>query len=201
VSPTDLSIITGANKTLVLDTPVWDNLSLETRVLSLAGIADPLLANYQPTGSGIVTKLYEFEKDDIAYFMIKIPHEYKIGTNIYAHLHWTPSSQGVTESGHTVGWKIGYSWSNVDDTFPAMSVVDLSDSTDGTNGIHQRTSDILISGTDKEIDSIIIGYIIRTDTGTDDTWDSSTTGSLPLLLSVDFRYQKDTLGSREIDTK
>jgi hypothetical protein len=61
-TPTDLLLVTGANKTLVLDTAVCDDLFIDSNSLNLSGTADPLLVNYQPTGTGLITKLYEFEE-------------------------------------------------------------------------------------------------------------------------------------------
>ncbi len=198
-TPTDLLLVTGANKTLVLDTAVWDDLFIDSNSLNLSGTADPLLVNYQPTGTGLITKLYEFEEADTLYFQVKLPHEYEEGSDIYAHLHWTPGGRGVAESGNIVGWEIDYSWSNIDGTFPAMAALDVSDTTDGTNDKHQKTPEVLISGANKDMDSILLGYVTRSATG--DTWASTTSGQLPMLLGVSFHYQKDTLGSRDRNTK
>ena len=39
------------------------------------------------------------------------------------------------------------------------------------------------------------------DTGTDDTWSSTTSGQLPLLLEVDFHYPLSTVGSKTHSSK
>lgn len=186
---------------LVGDATAWDDIRVTPAGFDRAGVADPSLVAYQPSGSGIATYLYEFQKNDIAYFTIQLPHSYKLGTDLRAHVHWTAGANGVTENGNTVGWKIDYSWANIDGTFGAMATVDLSDACDGTNHKHQMTPNVAITGTDKGISSMLICNIKRTDTGTDDTWSRTASGSLPMLLEIDFHYEIDTFGSRETASK
>jgi len=52
-----------------------------------------------------------------------------------------------------------------------------------------------------KISSMLICNIKRTDTGTDDTWASTTSWQLPFLLEVDFHYPISTLGSSDWYTK
>jgi hypothetical protein len=182
---------------------VWEDMRVTPAGFDRAGIADPSLVSYQPGGSGTATYLYEFQKNDIAYFTVQIPHAYKLGTDIYAHVHWTAGANGATENGHTVGWKIDYSWANVNSNFGAMAELDLSDACDGTDHKHQMTPDVVIDGhtSAKGISSMLICNIKRTDTGTDDTWVGTASGELPMILEIDFHYEIDTLGSRQISTK
>lgn len=202
-TPTDLTITTGAAKTLVLNTPVWDDLRVTPAGFDRAGIADPALVSYTPTGSSIATYLYEWQVDDIAYFTVQLPHSYKVGTDIAVHVHWTPGLRGNEESGNKVGWKVDYTWANIDGTFGAMGTADLSDACDGTDDKHQMTPDVTIDGhtAAKGISSMLICNIKRTDTGTDDTWVGTASGQLPLILEIDFHFSCDTLGSRAIGTK
>ena len=48
---------------------------------------------------------------------------------------------------------------------------------------------------------MLICNIKRTDTGTDDTWAGTASGSLPMILEIDFHYEIDTIGSREPASK
>jgi len=201
VGASDLHITTGAEKTLVLDTPVYDDLRITPAGFDRAGVNDPSLVSYKPGGSGIATFLYEFQLNDIAYFTVQLPHGYKQGTDITAHIHWTPGTRGNEEKGATVGWKVDYSWANIDGTFGAMATVSLSDACDGTDHKHQMTRSATITGTGKNISSMLICNVKRTDTGTDDTWAGTASGSLPMLLEIDFHYQIDTIGSRTVGVK
>ena len=179
----------------------YDDLRIVPTAFDFVGGSDPTLVDYQPTGSGATTKLYEFAKNDIAYFVVQLPHNYKEGTDLRVHIHWTPASRGNEENGNTVGWKVLYTWTDINGTFPAMSTADLSDACDGTDDKHQMTPSVAISGAGKKISSMLICQVTRTDTGTDDTWSGSTTGQLPLILEVDFHYQIDSIGSKSIIAK
>lgn len=189
------------NLELIEDGTVWDDLRVTPAGFDRAGVADPSLVEYTPSGSGIATYLYEWQKNDIAYFTIQLPHSYKLGSSLYAHVHWTAGARGTAESGNTVGWKIDYTWASINGVFGAMATVDLSDACDGVDHKHQMTPNVEIVGTDKGISSMLICNIKRTDTGTDDTWAGTASGSLPLLLEIDFHYEIDTLGSREVASK
>lgn len=183
------------------DATVWDDLRITPGSFDRPGIADPAYVIYYPNGGGLGTYLPEFAIDDFASFTVQMPHGYKAGSNLSVHLHWTPRDRGNEESGKTVGWKVDYSWANIDGTFGDMQTADLSDACDGTDHKHQMTPQVAITGTSKAISSMLLCNIRRSDTGTDDTWVSTTSGQLPLLLEVDFHYEIDTVGSRSISSK
>jgi len=197
----DLHIDCGAAKTLLLDIPVYDDIRIVPGAFDRPGVADPAIVAYDVNGGGVSTYLWEFAKGDIASFTIQLPHSYKQGTDITAHVHWTPGPRGNEESGATVGWKINYSWANIGGAFGTMATADLSDACAGTDHIHQMTPEATITGTSKEISSMLMCNIKRTATGADDTWAGTVSGQLPLLLEIDFHYQIDTLGSRQLITK
>ena len=202
--------VTGGNYTqfesdgtveFVGDATVWDDIRINAGGFDKPGVSDPAPVIYYPAGGGLGVSLYEFAKDDWVSFTVQMPHSYAAGENVYIHLHWTPGDYGVTESGNLVGWKIDYSWANMGDTFPAMTTVDLSDACDGTDHKHQVTSDVVLTGTGKEISSMLICNLRRTDTGTDDTWTGLVPGQLPMILEVDIHYPINTVGSRTRTSK
>jgi hypothetical protein len=201
VAPSDLNITCGANKTIELQNVVYDDLRVTPAGFDRAGVADPSLVSYTPTGSAIATYLYEFQKDDIAYFTVQLPHTYKTGQDIKVHVHWTPGLRGNEESGKYVGWKVDYTWANINGTFGAMGTADLSDVCDGTDDKHQMTPEVTITGSGKGISSMLICNIKRTDTGTDDTWTGTASGALPMILEIDFHFPIDTVGSRDWGAK
>lgn len=197
----DLTITCAADKTVVFNPVVYDDLRITPAGFDRAGVADPALVSYTPSGSGIATYLYEFQVDDIAYFTAQMPHSYKQGENITVHVHWTAGTKGTTENTRTVGWKVDYSWANIDGTFSAMATADLSDATDNADHKHQMTPSGTLTGSSKNISSMLICNIKRTDTGTDDTWAGTASGSLPMILEIDFHYPIDTVGSRTATSK
>lgn len=166
-----------------------------------AGAADPILVNWQPSGSGSTFKVYAFRKNDEVYATIQMPHRHKEGSNLHFHIHWTPKDRGTAEASNLVGWKVDHSITNVNGTFGASNTVDLSDACDGTDDKHQLTTCVEVDGAGLNISHIILLKIYRSDTGADDTWSGNTAAQSPVLLEFDIHYQIDDRGSQEETTK
>ena len=180
---------------------VYDDLRIVPGAFDLPGTSDPALVAYSPGGGAIATKLYEFQVDDIACLTVQIPHGYAQGQNITVHVHWTPGTRGNEENGKLVGWKVDYSWANINGAFGAMATADLKDACNGVDHEHNMTPEVTITGTDKTISSMLICNVKRTDTGDDDTWVGTASGSLPMLLEIDFHFPIDTVGSQASSSK
>ena len=191
-----LGIINGKFK-MTDDETVWDDMRIVPGSFDRPGASDPKLISVQPGGGGTTTYLYEFAKNDIVNFTIQLPHNYKEGSDIYFHLHWTPGDEGVNENGNTVGWKIDYTWASMNSAFPQMATLDLSDACNGVDWEHNMTPEIAITGTNKTISSMLICNLKRTDTGADDTWSNAASGSLPMILEIDVHFEIDDVGSAE----
>jgi hypothetical protein len=200
-SPNQSSFESDGTLVFTGDARVWDDIRINPGSTDRPGTADPALVTYTPGGSGTATYLWEFQKDDFFTFTVQLPHSYDPGEDIYIHAHWTPGTRGNEENGATVGWKLDYSWASINGTFGTMATVNLSDACDGTDHKHQMTTDGQITGTGQGISSMLLCNFKRTDTGTDDTWAGTATGSLPLLLEIDFHYPMDTVGSRDRASK
>ena len=174
---------------MVGNATVWDDLRINAGSVDRPGSNDPSFVTYAPTGSGLSTQLLEFQTGDWASFTVQMPHSYKSNSDIYVHLHWTAGSTANQDS--TVGWKVDYSWASIGSNFPEMDTAVLTDTVAAGSDIHQMTQDVKITGTDKGISSMLICNVRRTDTGADDTWDETASGSLPMLLEIDFHYEID----------
>ncbi|RLA02965.1 MAG: hypothetical protein DRQ47_06010 [Gammaproteobacteria bacterium] len=182
---------------LIYDNTYWDDCRLVPGGFRFAGASDPTLVDWQPGGSGATFKVYEFGKNDEAFGTAQLSHRYKLGTDLYFHAHWTPGPNGAAENGNLVGWKIDYSIISFGGTFVASSTVDLSDACQGTAHENLITPDVQVSGTGLGISSIAAIRIYRSDTGADDTWSGTATGSLPLLLEFDIHFEIDEPGSSD----
>lgn len=101
-SVNDLTVDCGAEKTMVLVEPVWDDVRIVPSSFDFAGNHDPVIVNFQPGGSGTTFKVWEFALDDEAFFSVQLPHGYKVGSDIKAHIHWTPGARGNEEIGKAV---------------------------------------------------------------------------------------------------
>ena len=177
---------------------VWDDLLINSGIFSFAGTADPTLSNWQPAASGTTFKVYKFKKNDVVYFSCQIPHTYKEGTDINVHVHWTPCDRGNEESGAYVGWKLDYSWANINGAaFGASATIDMSDTCTGTDDYHEVSAGLTsLDGTGMTISSMLVCSLYRSDTGTDDTWAGTLAAQSPALLQFDLHHEIDAAGSR-----
>lgn len=126
-------------------------------------------------------------------FQVQLPHSYKEGTNIYPHIHWTPRA---TRAGNVV-WNLDYTWVNYDATTPVAFPATTTSTVVATGPFTLRTHLITslasggLVGTGKKVSSILICRIWRNSGNTADTYEDDAG-----LLSLDFHYQIDTVGSR-----
>ncbi|MDD5150921.1 MAG: hypothetical protein PHC28_10670 [Flavobacterium sp.] len=128
-------------------------------------------------------------------FVVQIPHSWKEGTVIYPHIHWIPNA---SRTGN-VEWNLDYSWQNYDATTPQVfptfttsTVVTTGPFVANTHRITSLTGGSGLDGTGKKISSVLICRIWRNSSNSADTY-----GDDAGLLSLDFHYQIDTVGSRE----
>jgi hypothetical protein len=179
--------------------PRWADLRIVPGALTKGGAADPFLDTWQPGGSGVAYAVYTFNNADELFFTAQVPHSYVLGTDLQAHIHWTPRDRGVTEDTKTVAWKIDVSAANKFGVAPSSTTLDLTDTCDGVNDKHLRTDDVELDGAGlTEMSAIIIGRVYR-DAG--DTWAGNIAAQAPAILEVDFHYQLDDVGSLLIDVK
>ncbi len=142
---------------------------------------------------------YFFEKKTLAneqqvFFAVQIPHDWKEGTAIYPHIHWSPQS-GVAGA---VVWGFEYTWQNYvaagPVAFPATTTIKTTtaDVTAADNDKHFITSFASLDGTGKKISSILMCRLFRNSSNAADTY-----GGNSALLSFDIHYEIDGMGSRD----
>lgn len=126
-------------------------------------------------------------------FVVQLPHGWKEGTTIFPHLHWLPKA---SKTGN-VEWNLDYSWQNYDATTPQVfstyttsTVVTTGPFVANTHRITSLTGGTGLDSTGKKISSILICRIWRNSSNAADTY-ADDAG----LLSLDFHYQIDTVGS------
>ena len=119
-------------------------------------------------------------------------HDYKEGTNISPHIHWSPSS---TASGN-VKWQMTYSWVNKTGAFGSGTTASKTVAATGTVGSHIYTTFAPIAGSGKEIGSIIALRLFRDSGDGSDTYEDDA-----IFLDFGIHYQCDSIGSREAGSK
>ena len=175
----------AANGTITLHgaATVWEDLRVPVNATKKGESKPPTEGAFLTT---FIIEWFSASAENELFFTVQLPHNYKEGTDLKPHVHWTPSN---TDTG-TVVWLLDYSWANIDGTFPGSAQIPLSDVGSGTVGDHQLTASGTLTGTSKTISSMVVCRISRDGgAGTDDF--TGTAG----LLEIDFHYEIDSLGS------
>lgn len=173
-------------------TGVWDDIRTPVTSIKVGGSRPAIETIYK--GSlvlGFEDKILLQQQN--CYFTIQIPHGYKEGTDIEAHIHWTPEDN----TGGDVVWVLTYSWANKYGTFPVETPLTAIAPAGVVTDEHLRTGFGYISGTGKTISSILLCSLERNSGNILDTYN----GKTAYLLEVDFHYQIDSLGSINENTK
>lgn len=139
---------------------------------------------------------YAFDPDteEELFFTAQLKHSYKYGTDLHAHLHWSPKT---TDTGNAK-WCIEYTLAEMDGTYPAPTTICGIDAGDGTAYKHQYIDlgDIDGSAIDT-LSATIAGRIYRdADDGVNDTFTGDAYG-----IELDFHFEMDTMGSATELTK
>jgi len=185
-APTDLTIVTGAAKTMVLDTPVYDDIIINA--MNLRGGGTP--PAYEAFISSIYGVAFKDNATDLVYGSFELPHTYKEGTDLEVHLHWSPSS---TNTGDCV-FIMKYAYALMGGAFTEELEKTFTQAGSGTALLNQYVSaDSLIDGTTLKIGAIFL-FALSRPTGDAFTGDA-------FLHQVGVHYEIDTMGSRQISSK
>jgi hypothetical protein len=189
-SARDLTITTGTEKTILLSTPVYDDLQVSMANAKTPASAAPTWTPYK----GSEVPAFSKTATNVLYFSAQMPHSYQQGTNIEFHIHIAYPDTGA---GNSV-WYMTYSWANIDGAFPAASNSgNVIVASPATTDYHDDPSIVAsINGAGKTISSVLLCSISRLGGDGSDDYDN-----VIYLVSGDFHYQKDTIGSRTRLTK
>jgi len=186
-TPTDLTVTTGAVKTLVLGTTVYDDIIIQAANLRPSGTTPPTFTVFKDS---IYAIQFTNAQTDIVYGSFEIPHTYKEGTDLEVHLHWSPDS---TNTGNCV-FNFAYTIANMNGTFGAEATKTFTQAGSGTINKHQYVSNNTnIDGSALYIGGIIVFALSRP------TGDAFTGNAF--LHSIGVHYEIDTMGSRQRGTK
>ncbi|MFZ4707963.1 MAG: hypothetical protein ACOYMF_18320 [Bacteroidales bacterium] len=172
---------------------VFDDLTVSGMQTKKTGSNQP---DFKQVAGGIYIDTFPPNSFAEVFFSVQLPHSYKEGSDVSAHVHWMPMSSVM--SSQDVIWKLEYEWRNINDIFSGASTTVLTATApSGTPGYKHLLSEFPdISGTGKTISSIIICRLYRDATNALDTYTADAG-----FLAIDFHIEKDTLGSNSEYTK
>ena len=191
IAASDFRVACGTDKTLELVETVWDDLRVAmTRAIPGPALA-PTFAQFVDDGGGS-TGVYAYMFPDNAerqlFFSMQMPHSYKEGTDLLAHVHWSPQTVSLLQ----VDWLLEYTIANIDGTFGNTVTIKMSDLGDGTVNKHQVTASVSINGAGLTVSHMLICRIYRDGgVGTD-----AFVGDAA-LLEFDVHFEVNTMGSRQ----
>jgi len=154
-----------------------------------SGIIAPDLVTFQ---DGI--KLYGFNgvnRIEETHGSFEIMHDYKEGTDIRPHIHWSP----INANAGDVKWQLEYTVAGFNGTFPANTIIS---SVAGATGAKKHIANEfdVIDGANLKVGDVILFRLFRDATDVEDTY-----GSDAFLLSLGIHYQVDSTGSDDVFTK
>ena len=179
---------------------VWNDIMVYPDATTRGGSNPPVWgtrfkSNAGNTSQGVYLWMFSSSQEQELYFTLQIPHDYKLGSDLFPHVHWTTVS--VTPSGTNVVWGLEYTIVAIGGNFPVTntitgnSVISFIGTPTGA-GQHLINSLGSISGTNIGISSIIVCRIFRSVGNASDTF-ANEVG----YLGFDVHYEQDTQGSRE----
>lgn len=171
----------------------WDDMRVPVDATKLGGTKDPGFSVFKTNGAGsqgVFTYFFDAATEEELYFIVQIPHDYKLMTNLGPHVHYCKT----TTDTRTVRWGLEYVYANANDTFGTTTII-YTNSTD-TGGVAYKSlltdfSDIDLT-TNDDPSMIIVCRIFRDATSLADTYPDDAA-----LFEIDFHYQIDSPGSRE----
>jgi hypothetical protein len=158
----------------------------------LTGVGNP---GYDAFKNGTLAFAFDKASDESLYFDLQIPHNYKLGSTMRAHIHWAPLDVGVGG----VVWCLEYTLQEINGTFGATTTDCARQVGSGVAYAHQKLDVELLSG-GATVSAVAACRLFRDadsseGKGTDD-YDADAFG-----LSFDIHYEIDSFGSRTDDTK
>jgi len=193
-TPTDLTITTGAAKTLVLGTVVYKDINIAGYLLARPASSAPGVDTFRSTGGTNTTiETLAFAVDEKVHGGFELQHDYKEGTDLTFHVHW----QGIAAPTGTdnVQWRLNYIVARDGVTLAAATVFDSPDTAIDTQYRCYQTNFAVITGTNFKIGDQFMFTLTRVAAVSDDYAGDC------LIETAGVHYQVDTLGSRAILTK
>jgi len=160
----------------------WEDLRFPATAINPVGAPSPM--GFDTTYIGFTAAAGQTQTIAV---IAQMPHSWKLGSTIYPHVHWMPTS---TNSG-SVLWNIQYKWTDLNQVESASFIsLNVSQNASGSAYTHQLVG-WAVSGSSIYGLSSLLTILVSRIGGSD-----SYTGDA-LLKEFDIHYQIDSVGSRE----
>jgi hypothetical protein len=164
----------------------WEDLRFPSNNIRLSGAAP---ASDQAYRGGVVLS-FSSVTDNYVYLTVQMPHSWREGDNVTAHIHWTIPVGGLGGVAENVKWDLTYSWANMNASFPVQSTASFTRNVATvTANTHLLNDWVELNGAGKTRSSMIILSVKR------DTSVANDYASTALLLEFDIHYRQNRFGS------
>lgn len=180
----DLTVACGTEKTLLLATPVWDDIIIP--LVARAGAGNPSFGAFNAAGNLLAFRFSPTTVEQL-YGTFEMPHTYKQESLLDIHVHWCPTTTG----GGNVVWAMEYSIVNIDGTFPVNATITVTAAAGTTAWKHLYSDIAVVTGTGINLGAVCVFRLYRNASDGADTYAGDAA-----LISFGVHIQHDTLGSR-----
>lgn len=177
-------------ETWALTGDIWEDLYVPVTLVRVPGSEAPVWTDFNC--SQVLAFEYQAlsDNEEEVFFVMELPHTYKEGTGLEAHVHFVYSVNSV---GEQVRWGLEYTWANLDGAFPGSSTIYvLTEASNNDAGYHREASFPTIDGSGKKICSMLLCRLFRNSSHADDTFTENV-----YLLAIDAHYRLDSFGSSQ----
>lgn len=180
---------------------MWDDLRVPALSVRVPATGNPGFAQFKDNGAasqGVFLYWFDPASEQEVYFVAQMPHSWKEGSDIEAHVHWVPADT-APGAGTDVCWGLEYTWANINGTFGNTTIIYGDEQTNGatetiTVDKHYMTEIGTITGSGHTLSSMLVCRLFRDATGNGGTDDYDDDAG---MLEVDFHYEVDSFGSKE----
>ena len=196
VAASDFLVDCGAEKTLELVEPVYEDLQVSISNIRIPPSSAPTERLYDGGTGGVTFPFLGFDVGDYVYFDVQTSHSMKLNTILDNHIHY--SLPNTTDIGDKFQFQldvmvaaIGTQWAEPTGTpFSAEFAVAANDNT------YHRLGEIAdIPASNSTVSTLYKCKLTRIAATSDEY------GSEVYVTFLDSHYQKNTMGSRQEDTK
>jgi hypothetical protein len=181
------STVYGYANVYPLREPEWDDMRIAVSDVTIPAVQQPSWVDYKGSKVLAFGDQANDANEERVFFVSQLPHGYKEGTDLEAHVHWV----GEDDTAGNVAWEFSYSWADIEGTFPGETISVAVEANEMIADFHQLTDVASMDGTGKKISSMILCSLRRNSSNVADTY----TGKDAYLLEFDFHFQLDTPGS------
>ena len=184
---------------LIGDSTVWDDYMIPGTSVRQGATAPDFVPGFNEDSQIYYSAFAGTGQAEYVFFNLQMPHNWKLGTTIYPHVHICPTSTNAGDTNQRViRFALEYMWANIDGLFPARATIYLDSGPFVPNTSQWKhilcKNGTGIDGTGKGLSSMLMCKLVRygEDSANIDTYPQDVA-----FLQFDIHYEIDTLGSRE----